>query len=100
MATKAMISAPFLALALLLAANNVVGAARKGVGIYVLRRGDFTLQFTNYGATMLSVVLPDKHGIRPPAQHKTSPLLPHPWRSCSYACSLDLSNGVDTILQH
>ncbi|KAK4750420.1 hypothetical protein SAY87_003902 [Trapa incisa] len=63
MATKAVSLVHLLAgLALLLAAIDLVSAARKDVGIYVLRRGDFTLQFTNYGASMLSAVLPDKHG--------------------------------------
>ncbi|XP_031269150.1 aldose 1-epimerase [Pistacia vera] len=32
------------------------------VGVYQLKRGDFSLKFTNYGATMLSVIVPDKNG--------------------------------------
>ncbi|XP_023515676.1 aldose 1-epimerase [Cucurbita pepo subsp. pepo] len=32
------------------------------VGIYELRRGDFSIKLTNYGATILSVILPDKNG--------------------------------------
>ncbi|XP_038880191.1 galactose mutarotase-like [Benincasa hispida] len=32
------------------------------VGVYKLRRGDFSIKFTNYGATILSVILPDKNG--------------------------------------
>lgn len=32
------------------------------VGIFELKRGDFSIQLTNYGATILSVILPDKNG--------------------------------------
>ncbi|GKV08685.1 hypothetical protein SLEP1_g20284 [Rubroshorea leprosula] len=32
------------------------------VGIYELKKGNFCLKFTNWGATIISVVLPDKHG--------------------------------------
>ncbi|GMP30514.1 hypothetical protein CsSME_00005149 [Camellia sinensis var. sinensis] len=32
------------------------------VGIYELKRGDFSLKLTNWGATIVSLVLPDKHG--------------------------------------
>ncbi|KAI4342565.1 hypothetical protein MLD38_027179 [Melastoma candidum] len=35
---------------------------REEVGVYELMRGSLTARFTNYGATMLSLVLPDKHG--------------------------------------
>lgn len=45
-----------------LAAFVLVHAADEEVGIYELSRGEFSLKFTNYGATMLSVVLPDKNG--------------------------------------
>ena len=32
------------------------------VGIYELKRGDMSLKFTNWGATLVSFVLPDKNG--------------------------------------
>ncbi|CAJ1944061.1 unnamed protein product [Sphenostylis stenocarpa] len=32
------------------------------IGFYELKRGDFKLNLTNYGATIMSVVTPDKHG--------------------------------------
>uniref|UniRef100_A0A0A0LPC7 Uncharacterized protein n=1 Tax=Cucumis sativus TaxID=3659 RepID=A0A0A0LPC7_CUCSA len=32
------------------------------VGIYELKRGDFSIQLTNYGATILSLILSDKNG--------------------------------------
>ncbi|KAL1373308.1 hypothetical protein HN51_003292 [Arachis hypogaea] len=32
------------------------------IGFYELRRGDFEMRVTNYGATVLSVVLPDRNG--------------------------------------
>ncbi|KAH9775719.1 Aldose 1-epimerase [Citrus sinensis] len=34
----------------------------EAVGVYKLKRGDLSLKFTNYGATMLSAVIPDKYG--------------------------------------
>lgn len=34
----------------------------EAVGVYKLKRGDLSLKFTNYGATMLSAVIPDKNG--------------------------------------
>lgn len=33
------------------------------IGIYELNRGNLRFKFTNYGATMLSGVLPDKNGL-------------------------------------
>ncbi|XP_027333562.1 aldose 1-epimerase-like [Abrus precatorius] len=32
------------------------------IGFYELKRGNFMLNFTNYGATIISVITPDKHG--------------------------------------
>ncbi|KAL3716508.1 hypothetical protein ACJRO7_008154 [Eucalyptus globulus] len=32
------------------------------VGIYELKKGNFSVKFTNYGAAMLSLILPNKHG--------------------------------------
>ncbi|KAI8528919.1 hypothetical protein RHMOL_Rhmol12G0185400 [Rhododendron molle] len=34
----------------------------EAVGVYELKRGDFTVKLTNFGATVLSVLLPDKNG--------------------------------------
>ncbi|KAL0355643.1 UNVERIFIED_CONTAM: Aldose 1-epimerase [Sesamum radiatum] len=36
--------------------------AAEEIGIYELQRGDFSVKITNYGATVLSVVLPDRNG--------------------------------------
>ncbi|KAM0979756.1 hypothetical protein ACFX13_015836 [Malus domestica] len=36
--------------------------ANENVGIYELKKGDFSVKLTNYGATVLSVILPDKNG--------------------------------------
>jgi hypothetical protein len=40
------------------------GAAgeRRMVGVYELRRGDFSVKVTNWGAIVMSVVLPDSRG--------------------------------------
>ncbi|KAH7857066.1 hypothetical protein Vadar_008718 [Vaccinium darrowii] len=38
------------------------GAEKEEVGIYELKRGDFTVQLTNFGAIVLSVIVPDKNG--------------------------------------
>lgn len=42
---------------------NINGSKEtKEVGVYELKRGDFSVKLTNYGATVLSIILPDKHG--------------------------------------
>lgn len=45
-----------------LVADGVSAHDHQGIGVYELRSRDFTVKFTNYGATMLSLVLPDKNG--------------------------------------
>lgn len=52
----------FLVLALLC----VCEAQYEEIGVYELKKGDFFANFTNYGAVMLSLVLPDKTGMLPP----------------------------------
>ncbi|RRT76915.1 hypothetical protein B296_00000908 [Ensete ventricosum] len=52
----------FLSLLLLATAGVSAGAPRKRVGIYELRRGEFSVKVTNWGATITSVVLPDSQG--------------------------------------
>jgi aldose 1-epimerase len=54
----------FVLLAFLLAINvNGSEAKEEEVGVYELKRGNFALNLTNYGATVLSVILPDKNGL-------------------------------------
>ena len=56
---------PQLLLALLcLAASLGAGAddGRKMVGVYELKMGDFSVKVTNWGARLMSVVLPDSKG--------------------------------------
>ena len=42
----------------------LVAASVRGhkIGIYEIKKGDFSVKITNYGATIISVLLPDKHG--------------------------------------
>lgn len=44
---------------------NLCTAAKKGqvVGVYEIKRGDFSIKVTNYGATVLSIMIPDKNGL-------------------------------------
>ena len=37
-------------------------ATKEKVGIYELNKGDLSVKFTNWGATIVSVILPDKYG--------------------------------------
>ncbi|KDP31227.1 hypothetical protein JCGZ_11603 [Jatropha curcas] len=56
----------FLLVALLFSNNNGCEAADSSENkaeIYELKRGNFSVKFTNFGATMLSIVLPDKNGL-------------------------------------
>lgn len=43
----------------LLAASSVTGLK---IGTYEIKKGDFSVKLTNYGATIISVLLPDKNG--------------------------------------
>lgn len=52
-------------LLLAVALPSVAGAttdAGKEIGVYELKRGNFSVKFTNYGARMISLVLPDRNG--------------------------------------
>lgn len=49
----------FFVLALGVSAN---GSRNHGLGIYEIKKGDFSLKVTNYGARIVSVVVPDKNG--------------------------------------
>ncbi|EES10935.1 hypothetical protein BDA96_06G116000 [Sorghum bicolor] len=49
-------------LAALALATGPADATRKMVGVYVLRKGDFSVRLTNWGARVMSVVLPDCKG--------------------------------------
>ncbi|KAK8710718.1 hypothetical protein V6N13_146031 [Hibiscus sabdariffa] len=50
----------FFALFPLVLSSSVTKAQQ--VSVYELKRADFSAKFTNYGATMLSLILPDKTG--------------------------------------
>lgn len=61
-----MARAPLLLLLPLLAALLAPGAnaaGRKMVGVYELRKGDFSAKVTNWGATVTSIVFPDSKGM-------------------------------------
>lgn len=42
--------------------KNVVAAAEKKIEFFQLQKGDLSVNITNYGATVLNVILPDKNG--------------------------------------
>jgi hypothetical protein len=47
----------------LCAGGNAAAAERKTVGVHELKRGDdFSIKVTNWGATLMSVMLPDSKG--------------------------------------
>ena len=77
----------FLALLCIAASALATGAdaadARKMVGVYELRKGDFSVKVTNWGARLMSVVFPDSKGALPAA-------VLSPTRLCSIAGSRDL----------
>lgn len=52
----------FLVLIIALAIGRNVCEAEEEIGFYELKKGNFTVKITNYGATVLSVIVPDKHG--------------------------------------
>lgn len=36
---------------------------KKEIGIFELKRGDLSVKFTNWGATIVSLLVPDRHGL-------------------------------------
>ena len=40
-----------------------VSEARSSIGVYELKRGNFSVKLTNYGAIVVSVFLPDRNGL-------------------------------------
>ncbi|CAI9109651.1 OLC1v1009511C1 [Oldenlandia corymbosa var. corymbosa] len=56
-------SFPFLCLIITLSVTGgIVNGNETKVNIYELKRGDFSFKATNYGARMVSLILPDKNG--------------------------------------
>ncbi|RLM64538.1 aldose 1-epimerase-like [Panicum miliaceum] len=51
-----------LALLCVVAGSALAADARKTVGVYELKKGDFSVKVTNWGATIMSVILPDSRG--------------------------------------
>lgn len=45
--------------------KNTVTAAANDIEFYQLQKGDISVNITNYGATVLNVILPDKNGMFP-----------------------------------
>jgi aldose 1-epimerase len=66
-----MARAEMLRLALCLVASALAatgaGGARKTIGVYELRHGDFSVKITNWGTTIMSVILPDSKGAYVPS---------------------------------
>ncbi|XP_062225820.1 uncharacterized protein LOC133924343 [Phragmites australis] len=63
MMARAQLLLALLCLAVLGSAGAANAAGRKTVGVYELKKGDFSVKVTNWGATITSVVLPDSRGI-------------------------------------
>ncbi|KAM3363852.1 galactose mutarotase [Capsicum galapagoense] len=40
----------------------VISVTEQDIGVYEIKKGDFSVKVTNYGARIISVFLPDKHG--------------------------------------
>ena len=60
---RAQLLLALLCLAASLSAQAAAGSGgRKMVGVYELKMGDFSVKVTNWGARLMSVVLPDSKG--------------------------------------
>ncbi|KAJ0987399.1 hypothetical protein J5N97_005755 [Dioscorea zingiberensis] len=46
----------------LLGVSNAAETTKKTVGVYELKKSNFTVKVTNYGATIMSVIVPDSQG--------------------------------------
>lgn len=62
MANKSILLFSLLVLFLGLSGLSDATKYKKLVGIYELRKGDFSIKVTNWGATIISVVVPDNKG--------------------------------------
>lgn len=62
MANKSILLLSLLVLFLGLSGLSDATKYKKLVGIYELRKGDFSIKVTNWGATIISVVVPDNKG--------------------------------------
>lgn len=51
----------------------------KEIKTYTLTRGKMSVTFTNYGAVMTSLLLPDKHGLTPSPLSSSSLLISSPF---------------------
>lgn len=71
----AKISGVLLCLLILAASGFASGSAtEKNVGVFELKKGDISVKLTNWGATIISLVLPDKHGLLKKFTITTTPL--------------------------
>lgn len=52
----------FIVLAAFAIANASGSESKERIGVYALKKGDLSVKFTNWGATIISLVLPDKNG--------------------------------------
>ena len=66
MARGALLCIPLFLLCLAILASHA-DAARKTAGVYELKnkKGDFSIKVTNWGATLMSVIVPDSKGMVP-----------------------------------
>lgn len=53
----------FIVLAAFAIANASGSESKERIGVYALKKGDLSVKFTNWGATIISLVLPDKNGL-------------------------------------
>lgn len=52
---------------IILVAFGVANGAEKKeqIGVFELKKGDVSVKFTNWGATIVSLLVPDRHGLSP-----------------------------------
>ena len=47
-------------------------SASKALGVYEVKKGNFSAKFTNWGATLISLLVPDRYGMSYPARAEHS----------------------------
>lgn len=99
MARAAALASSLLLLCLALAGGT--DAARKTVGAYRLRnkKGDFSIKVTNWGATLMSVIVPDSKGMASTAPGASNPsICVTTFCEQDGICFLAVGNLADVVL--
>lgn len=53
----------FISIMMMMISLSSGSSASKALGVYEVKRGNFSAKFTNWGATLISLLVPDRYGM-------------------------------------